>query len=137
MIVVDASVLTAVLVDADAPETDHAVRLLKDDPHWVVPEHAMIEVISAIRGLALGGAIAQADVPEIVQQLVDLAVEVWPTAPLASRVIELMYNATAYDAAYLALAEELSTTLVTLDRRLATVPGIRCSVRIPGATSGR
>jgi len=137
MIVVDASVLTAVLIDADAPETDHAVRLLQNDPHWVVPEHATIEVISAIRGLVLGGAIARADVPEIMQQLADLSVEVWPTAPLAGRVIELMHNATAYDVAYLALAEELSTTLVTLDRRLVSVPGIRCSVQIPGTTSGR
>jgi predicted nucleic acid-binding protein len=130
MIVVDASVLTAVLVDADTPETGHALRVLHNDPHWVVPEHAMIETISAIRGLALGGAIPRADVPGIVQELLALTLDVWPTAPLAGRVIELMDKVTAYDAAYLALAEELSTTLVTLDRRLGAVPGIRCIVRV-------
>jgi len=135
MIVVDASVLAAVLIDADAPATDEAIGVLQADPHWVVPEHAMIETVNAIRGCALGGQVELVSVPGIVQSLVELSLDVWPTAPLLGRVVELMHNVTAYDAGYIALAEQLSTTLVTLDRRLAVVPGIRCAVRVPGAGS--
>lgn len=108
---------------------------MQADPHWVVPEHAMIETVNAIRGRALGGQVELVSVPGIVQSLVELSLDVWPTAPLLGRVVELMHNVTAYDAGYIALAEQLSTTLVTLDRRLAVVPGIRCAVRVPGADS--
>ena len=135
MIVVDASVLAAVLIDADAPATDEAIGVLQADPHWVVPEHAMIGTVSAIRGRALGGQVELVTVPGIVQSLVELSLDVWSTAPLLGRVVELMHNVTAYDAGYIALAEQLSTTLVTLDRHLAVVPGIRCAVRVPGAGS--
>ena len=135
MIVVDASVLAAVLIDADAPATDEAIGVLQADPHWVVPEHAMIETVNAIRGCALGGQVELVSVPGIVQSLVELSLDVWSTAPLLGRVVELMHNVTAYDAGYIALAEQLSTTLVTLDRHLAVVPGIRCAVRVPGAGS--
>jgi len=135
LIVVDASVLAAVLIDADAPATDEAIEVLQADPHWVVPEHAMIETVNAIRGCALGGQVELVSVPGIVQSLVELSLDVWSTAPLLGRVVELMHNVTAYDAGYIALAEQLSTTLVTLDRHLAVVPGIRCAVRVPGAGS--
>jgi predicted nucleic acid-binding protein len=34
-----------------------------------------------------------------------------------------------YDAAYVALAESLNAELVTLDRKISRVPGLRCAVR--------
>jgi predicted nucleic acid-binding protein len=39
-------------------------------------------------------------------------------------------NLTAYDAAYLALADGLAATLLTRDERLAAVPGARASVEL-------
>ena len=55
---------------------------------------------------------------------------------LATRIWDLRENATAYDAAYLALAEALPGTLLTCDAALASVLGI-CTrvevVRITGA----
>lgn len=132
MIVLDASVLTSVLVDDDTAAAELAIEWMRNDSHWVVPEHAMIETVHALRGWALAGKIDRAGLHGAVQTLVDWSLDVWPTAPLLPRVLELSHNTTAYDAAYIALAEELSTSLVTLDRRLAAVPGIRCVVRVPG-----
>ena len=39
---------------------------------------------------------------------------------------------TAYDAAYVALAEALDAPLVTMDARLAQAPGIRAAVEVYG-----
>jgi predicted nucleic acid-binding protein len=48
---------------------------------------------------------------------------------------ELRENITAYDAWYVALAEELRATVATLDTRLARAPGPRCRFETPpGAT---
>ncbi|MDQ6837883.1 MAG: VapC toxin family PIN domain ribonuclease, partial [Actinomycetota bacterium] len=43
---------------------------------------------------------------------------------------ELRANVRAWDAAYVALAEALSATLITLDGRLAAVPGLRCRIEV-------
>jgi predicted nucleic acid-binding protein len=51
-------------------------------------------------------------------------------APLLDRCWELRANLTIYDAAYVALAELLDTTLLTADGRLANAPGRRCSTEL-------
>lgn len=50
--------------------------------------------------------------------------------PLLGRIFELRDNVSAYDAAYVALAEGLDAPLVTCDRRLAAAPGIRARVEV-------
>ena len=51
---------------------------------------------------------------------------------LLPRVWQLRHNVTAYDAAYLALAEALSAPLLTADRRLARAPGHWATVEVLG-----
>jgi predicted nucleic acid-binding protein len=46
------------------------------------------------------------------------------------RIWELRGNLTAYDAAYVALAEALEAPLVTRDERLAAAPGHRAVVEV-------
>lgn len=63
--------------------------------------------------------------------LLDLAIEPWPYELLAPRAWELRRNLSIYDAAYVALAELIDAALVTLDQRIAGVPGLRCAVVTP------
>jgi predicted nucleic acid-binding protein len=46
------------------------------------------------------------------------------------RIWQLRENMTAYDAGYVALAEQLTASLLTCDRKYATVPGLRCAVEL-------
>jgi len=49
---------------------------------------------------------------------------------LMGRIWDLRANLTAYDAAYVALAEMLDSVLVTADRALAGASGIECKVEV-------
>ena len=62
-----------------------------------------------------------------------LGVVRYPIFGILGRVWQLRENLSAYDASYVALAEELDCALLTADRRLARAPGIHCSITlIPG-----
>ena len=52
------------------------------------------------------------------------------TRPLWPRAWQLRTNLTAYDALYVALAEQLNLPLLSSDGRLARAPGLRCQVRV-------
>jgi len=51
-----------------------------------------------------------------------------PLPVSARRVWELRHNLSAYDAAYVALAQVMSTRLVTTDGRIARAPKLGCDV---------
>ena len=131
-IAVDASAAIEYLVPTDARLRDAVVDGIGGDPHWVVPEHFVLETVNGLRGRWLSGHLSQDEFGSAVTVLAEFEFEVWPTAALLPRVVQLAANATSYDAAYLALAEELNCRLVTADAKLARVPGIRC--RVMGAT---
>ncbi len=92
-----------------------------------MPEHFTVEVASALRGAWLGGKLGRPAFEEAIRRLAAAPLDVWPVRPLLPRMVELAANATAYDAAYLALAERLSVSLLTGDAKLSGVPGVRCS----------
>lgn len=126
-VAVDASAATE-LLGGDDERRSAVLAAVGGDPHWVVPEHFLIETISALRGRWLGGHLDRGGFEAAVSRIVDFQFDVWPTGPLVPRVLELVSNATSYDAAYLALAEELGCRLVTVDEQLSRVPGITCRV---------
>ncbi len=131
MLVIDASAFVEVLTAPDSPRRRDLFVDLDRDAHWVVPEHFRLEVANALRGLRLAGNLTDDDLSETFLRLAEQPFDVWPTAPLLPRILELASNATAYDAAYLALAEDLGGPLVTMDAKFARVPGIRCRVLTP------
>lgn len=132
MIVVDASVLADALVD-DGDVGKHARAMLSEDTHWAAPAHLLVEVLSVVRGKVLGGKLGIGRAGEAVAAMTELAIEHVDPATVIARMWELRDNVTAYDAAYLAVAEALGVPLVTGDARIVRATGARCEVRLVGS----
>ncbi|MDE0040013.1 MAG: hypothetical protein OXU77_21020 [Gammaproteobacteria bacterium] len=60
----------------------------------------------------------------------DFDADRYPHEPFLARIWQLRANVSAYDAVYVALAETLSTVLVTGDRGLAGAPGVRTRIEL-------
>ncbi|WP_346619231.1 type II toxin-antitoxin system VapC family toxin [Blastococcus montanus] len=128
-IVVDASAVVAALIDGGPDGSWARAGLRAED--LAAPSHVYVEVSNVLRRAVLAGRLG-ADVGALAHRdLVGLPLTSFPFEPLADRVWELHPAVTAYDAAYVALAEALDAPLWTLDRRLAAAPGPRCSFRLP------
>jgi predicted nucleic acid-binding protein len=126
VIVIDASVLAPALAD-DGPDGDLARERLGGQ-RLAAPSIIDLEVTSVLRRAHRAG---QLDERRALQALADLAalpLRRAPHLPLLGRIFELRENLTVYDAAHVALAEALDTTLLTGDERLARSPGPRCTV---------
>ena len=118
MIVVDASAILEVLFNTPAGaqvaerifqpvETLHAPHLLDLEVAQVLRRYTLSRDLDAERGAAALGDFA------------DLSITRYPHGLLLHRIWELRQNVTAYDAAYVALAELLNAPLVTRDAALA------------------
>jgi predicted nucleic acid-binding protein len=128
-VVVDASAVVAALIDS-GPDGDWARAGLRDHD-LAAPGHLHVEVSNVLRRAVLTGRVGR-DVAALAHRdLAGLTVSTFPFEPLADRVWALHPTVTAYDAAYVALAEVLDVPLWTLDRRLAAASGPRCTFRTP------
>lgn len=90
-----------------ANETLHAPHLIDLEIAQVLRRYVRSAVISARRGM------------EALTDLIDFPITRYPHHVLLTRIWQMRHAVTAYDAAYLALAEALGATLVTRDRALA------------------
>ncbi len=126
MIVVDASVVAPALADDDA-DGDRARERLQGE-RLVAPELLDLEVVAVVRKALLAGVLDERRAAMALADLADLDLERVSHRPLLVRIWELRPNITAYDAAYVALAETIEATLVTADRRLSQATGPRCRI---------
>lgn len=123
MIVVDASAaLSALLRDGTA-------RRALEAEHLHAPHLLDSEVASGLRRLVARDGLSAAHGWAALSTLARLGLTRHPVVTLADRVWALRDNLSAYDAAYVALAEMLGCELLTADTRLAGAPGVRCAVR--------
>lgn len=126
--VIDASAVVAALLDDGAVGRWCEDRLLEAD--LVAPHLLPIEATNILRRTESRGAIDPTGASQGLRDLRRLDVELLPFDVLADRAWELRFNLTTYDACYVAAAEMVGGRLVTLDRKLAKAPGLRCDVAV-------
>jgi predicted nucleic acid-binding protein len=94
-----------------ANETLHAPHLID------------LEVAQVLRRYVRSGVISAERAVEALTDLADFPLTRYPHFVLLTRVWQMRHALTAYDAAYLALAEALDSPLVTRDRALTRAGG--------------
>ena len=97
-----------------------------------VPHLFEVEVMNVLRRYALNGDLSAERARLAMNRLSAMRVTRYPHTALLPRIWELRDNVTAYDAAYVALAETLEAPLITRDERLSKAPGIRATVELYG-----
>lgn len=116
VLVVDASAVVEVLRRSQRGD---AVAARMRGATLAAPAHLDAEVLSALGRLERAGEAEPAEVTRALDRLVRLPVERLPLARLIPRAWELRENIALRDGFYVACAEMLGATLLTLDARLA------------------
>jgi predicted nucleic acid-binding protein len=129
VIVVDASVLANAVGD-DGLDGRRVRRDLRNAGDLAAPDLVDVETVAVLRKRWLAGSVSDARFAAAVQDLESLDLDRYPVPPFMRRAYELRSNVTAYDAAYVALAETLGCELWTGDRRLASANGPTCAIRL-------
>lgn len=135
MLIVDASCLYEVVADTDRAEEVRA--RLTVDPDQAAPHVVDAEVLGIVRRDHLLGRLDATAALQAIEDLRDWPGERFGHRSLLERAWELRSSVRSWDALYVALAEALGATLITLDRRLGRVEGLECHVEVldvvPGA----
>ncbi len=129
MIVVDASALLEVLLGTPAAAAVE-MRLFDAGETLHAPHLIDVEVVQALRRVALAGRLDPARGRTAMGIVDDLPLRRYPHIDLLPRVWELRNSVTTYDAVYVALAEVLDAPLVTRDRRLAKARGHEARIEL-------
>jgi len=129
VIVIDASAVLELLLRTSSADV-LSERLLHPEATLQAPHLLDLEVAQVIRRFWMAGSITAERAEEALADFRDLRIHRHPHEPLLFRVWELRHNLTAYDAAYVALAEALDAPLLTRDSRLASAPGHTAVVKL-------
>lgn len=124
MIVLDASAVVDWLLHTPAGRKIDK-RIYSQNESWSLhaPHLVDVEVAQVLRRLLREKTITEQRAAQAVQDLSDLRITRYPHAVMLPRIWQLRHNLSAYDAAYLALAEVLDAPLITRDRRLGSAAG--------------
>jgi predicted nucleic acid-binding protein len=102
------------------------------DKEFAAPHLIDAEVLSVIRRDHLLGRLDRTAAHQAVEDLRNWPGERWGHKDLLDRAWELRDTIRSWDALYVALAEALESTLITLDSRLGHAHGLACRVTVIG-----
>ena len=129
MIVLDASLVIEVLLRTPLG-VRHTDRVLGGEESLHAPHLIDVEALQVLRRLTLAKELDAQRAAQALVTLVDLPLVRHDHTPLIGRIWELRKSVTAYDAAYIALAEALPAVLLTCDGKLARSHGHRARVEL-------
>jgi predicted nucleic acid-binding protein len=125
--VLDASAAVDFLLE-HGERGDWVGRHLARATEVAAPQLLDLEVASAVRRRALAGEVSAARGRIALVDLAVMSLRRYPATALLERIWQLRGASTAYDAAYIALAEALRAPLVTTDARLGRSAGHRAVI---------
>ncbi len=129
MIVLDASAAVDWLLQTSAgQQIEKRMYARNDSLH--APHLLDLEVGQVLRRLVREAVISAQRAQEAIEDLVDLRITRYPHFVFLPRIWQLRHTLSAYDAAYVVLAEKLGATLVTRDARLASASGRAVAVEV-------
>jgi predicted nucleic acid-binding protein len=129
MIVLDASAVVDWLLQTPAGQRiEERIYARNDTLHTV---HLLdVEFAQVLRRLVREGTLARNRAEEAMEDLTAVRVTRYAPVLLLNRIWQLRQNLSAYDAAYVALAEELEAPLITRDQRVAAAPGHAATIEV-------
>ncbi len=129
MIVIDASALIEVLLVTEVGARVRA-RLFREEEKLHAPHLLDLEIVHVLRRGCLIGELQPSRAAEALADMNGLRIVRHPHEPYVPRIWQLRHSLTAYDAAYVALAEALAAPLVTRDGRMASAHGHRAKIEL-------
>jgi len=122
VIVLDVSAVVGWLLQTAAGQRIER-RIYSRSQSLHAPHLLDLEVVQVLRRLVREGTVSARRADEAVQDLLDLRINRYPHSVLMPRIWQLRHNLSAYDAAYVVLAEKLGAVLLTRDKRLSSASG--------------
>lgn len=129
LIVLDASAAIDWLLQTSAGQRIEQ-RIFSRNESLHAPHLLDLEVAQVLRRLVRDGTVPEDLADRVLEDLLDLRLTRYPHYVLLSRIWQLRHNLSAYDAAYVALAEKLGARLVTRDGRLASASGHTAAIEL-------
>lgn len=127
-VVVDASVILHLLIGPDSAAEALSTRFASTAMH--APDYLAVDVSNTLRRRRNRGDLGAGEATLALQGLWSLPIQFWQFETVSARAWQLGHNLTSYDAAYVALAEQLDAPLITADRRLARASGPTCTFEV-------
>src|SRR5580704_1721798 len=129
MIVLDASAVVDWLLQTPAGQrVEQRIYARNNTLHTV---HLLdVEFAQVLRRLVREGTLARKRAEEAMEDLIAVRVTRYAPVVLLDRIWQLRQNLSAYDAAYVALAEELKAPLITRPEKIAAGPGHSATIEV-------